>query len=116
MTSDRRLQLRTLFAAYLNQDFLDEYGSPSKAVSAYCRDSTDEQRMTAVQEVQEISRTAGDEEGVRRAIAAIGLEYHPEAEGWQMRDWLAELERLLRDPDAPTRLDWPHESTEATPQ
>ncbi|GAA4940355.1 hypothetical protein EV188_106278 [Actinomycetospora succinea] len=114
MTGPRRSQLRTLFAAYLNQDFVDDYGSPSKAVGAYCRTASDEHRMTTAQEVHEILRTADGEDGARQAVAALALEYHPEAEGWQMRDWLAELERFLRDPDGPTRLDWPHEETDTS--
>lgn len=107
MTTDRRLELRTLFAVYLNQDFVDDYGTPTRAVGAYCRDSSDEQRKAAAQEVRDILENTDDEEGTRRAIARIGLEYHPELGGWEMRDWLAELEQFLRDPTAPTRLDWP---------
>lgn len=107
-----RPELRTLFAAYLNQDFLEDYGDPVAAVGAFCRSSDTERRTRAAREVHDILEANSDEEGVRRTIAALGLEYHPEAEGWQMRDWLAELERFLRDPDGPTRLNWPHEQTD----
>jgi hypothetical protein len=102
--------LRTLLGAYFNQDFEDIHGSPKETVCAFCRDASPEKVANAADGARRILEGTDDEADALRAVRRFGLDYHPEAEGWQMRDWLAELEQLLRDPSGPTRLDWPHES------
>ncbi|GAA4884184.1 contact-dependent growth inhibition system immunity protein [Actinomycetospora straminea] len=106
--------LRTLLGAYFNQDFEDIFGSPTDTVRAFCRDAPSERVLNAADGARRILDDTGSDEEALRAVEQFGLDYHPEAEGWQMREWLAELERLLRDPDGPTRLNWPHESAEGT--
>lgn len=103
--------LRTLLGAYFNQDFEDIYGSPRDTVLAFCRSASSEKVANAADGARRILDGTDGEEGTLRAVDQFGLDYHPEAEGWQMRDWLAELERVLRDPKQPTSLNWPHESS-----
>ena len=106
--------LRTLLGAYFNQDFEDIYGSPKDTVRAFCRDAAPEKVANAAAGARRILDGTEGEQDALHVVRQFGLDYHPEAEVWQMREWLAELERFLRDPDGPTRLDWPHESAEET--
>lgn len=105
--------LRPLLGAYFNQDFEDIHGSPTDTVRAFCRDAAPEKVANAADGARRILDGTASEEEALHVVRQFGLDYHPEAEGWQIRDWLAELERFLRDPEGPTRLDWPHESTES---
>jgi hypothetical protein len=103
-------ELWTLFGAYFHQDFQEEHGSPEATVKAFCRDSSSEQRVEAADEIRRILDGTDTETDTSRAVERFGLDYGPEAEGWKMRDWLAELERVLRDPGQSTALDRPHGS------
>lgn len=111
--ADEWSELWTLFGAYFHQDFEDEHGTPEETVKAFCRDSSTEGRVEAADEIRRVLDGTDSEAEARRVVQHLGLDYAPDAEGWLVRDWLAELERFLRDPTAPTRLDGPHESTEA---
>ncbi|MDD7966970.1 contact-dependent growth inhibition system immunity protein [Actinomycetospora lemnae] len=103
-------ELWTLFGAYFHQDFQEEHGTPEETVRAFCRESSPEQRMEAAAEVRRILDGTAGEADTLQVVHRFGLDYAPEAEGWKMRDWLAELERVLRDPHRSTTLNWPHES------
>lgn len=108
--ADEWSELWTLFGAYFHQDFEDVHGTPEETVKAFCRASSAEQRVEAANEARRILDGTVSEADTLGVVQRLGLDYHPEAEGWQMRDWLAELERVLRAPDRPTTLDWPHTS------
>lgn len=102
--ADEWNELWTLFGAYLNQDSPEEYGSPEETVKAFCHDATPGRVERAADQVRRILNGTEDDESVLEAVRAFGLEYHPELDGWTLREWLAELESVLRDPGRMTRL------------
>jgi hypothetical protein len=97
-------ELRTLLVAYFNQDFEDIWGPPEDTVLAFCRDSSEAQRLRAADEARRVLDSTTDDADTLRALEPLGRDYHPEAAGWSIREWLGELERVLRDPVRPTRL------------
>ncbi|MDD7942083.1 contact-dependent growth inhibition system immunity protein [Actinomycetospora lutea] len=98
------VELRTLLVAYFNQDFEDIWGPPEDTVLAFCGDASKAQRLSAADEVRRVLDGTTDDADTLRALEPLGRDYHPEAAGWSIRDWLAELERVLRNPQRPTRL------------
>ncbi|MFC5140498.1 contact-dependent growth inhibition system immunity protein [Actinomycetospora rhizophila] len=95
--------LRKLLVASFNQDFAEIWGSPEDVVLAFCRDAPAESRAAADAIATLLDGTADDTDTLR-ALEPLGRDHRPEAAGWSIRDWLAEVERVLRDPTPPTRL------------
>ena len=96
--------LSTLLVAYFNQDFEDIWGPPEDTVLAFCRDATTHRRLAAADGVRRLLDGTTNDADTLQALEPLGRDYHPEAAGWSIRDWLTELERVLRNPQRPTRL------------
>lgn len=89
-------ELWTLFGAYLNQDFPEEYGDAWNAVRDYRSDTFATGVARAADQVRRILDGDHDEAQLDAIIDRLGIEYDPAADGWTYRGWLTELERFLR--------------------
>jgi hypothetical protein len=83
-------------AAYLHQDWADEYDNVWEAVRNFCSDqSVDEVRRSADQ-VHALIRSELDEKQLMDATVKLGIYYYPPGSGLTYREWLRDLEALLR--------------------
>jgi hypothetical protein len=89
-------ELWTLFGAYLNQDFPEEYGDVWNAVRHYRSETNLADVVRAAEQVRCILAADHDEEQLRAVTHQLGVEYYPPADGWTYREWLTELEKVLR--------------------
>ncbi len=74
--------LHEFFAAYLHQDFNNEYGSPTKAAKQYVKDAAPDQAQGLREEWQRFrAKTAGQTLAtVQAAIRKLGAAWLPESE------------------------------------
>jgi hypothetical protein len=89
-------ELRTLFAAYLHQDFIEEYGDEWNAVRQYCADATAPYIAAAADELADILERFQDEKQLEDVADRLGSSYYPPGVGQTYRGWMTEVERLLR--------------------
>jgi hypothetical protein len=83
-------------AAYLHQDWADEYDDVWEAVRDFCSDqSADEVRRSADQ-VHMLLESELDEKQLMDATVKLGIYYYPPGVGLSYREWLRDLEALLR--------------------
>ncbi len=80
--------LATLLAGYLHEDFVDLHGSAWGAVDHYARVQS-EFAPQLRQEIDDLLTSYDSESSLQAAVAALGLDYLPEADGWESyRTWL----------------------------
>lgn len=94
--SPQWIELSALFSAYLNQDAPDEYGTTSETIDAFRARESATTVERAADQTRALLEMINTEEGVAAAVRTLGLEYHPELDGWAYRDWLEALEATLR--------------------
>jgi hypothetical protein len=83
-------------AAYLHQDWADEYNDVWDAVRDFCSDqSVDEVRRSADQ-VHRLLESELDEKQLMEATVKLGIYYYPPGVGIMYCEWLRDLEALLR--------------------
>jgi CdiI immunity protein len=88
--------LRTLFAAYLHQDFIEDYGDEWGAVRRYCADATKSDILAAADELKNILDSTQDEHELEDIADRLGSFYFPPGAGQTYRGWMTDLERFLR--------------------
>ncbi len=66
-------ELRQLFGAYLNADFVDAYGSVAGALRAYADETSPAHREALRNELARLRAHAGDA-GLRQALHELGCE------------------------------------------
>jgi hypothetical protein len=67
-------ELRQLFGAYLNADFVAEYGSLPAAIAAYGRETSAEHRKGALVELVRLRATTSSHATFADALTALGCE------------------------------------------
>jgi contact-dependent growth inhibition (CDI) system CdiI-like immunity protein len=75
--------LHEFFAAYLHQDFRDEYGSATKAAKRYVKDATPDQAQSLRSDWLHFRQKFAGESfaTVQAAIRKLGAAWLPESEG-----------------------------------
>ena len=89
-------EIANFFAAYLNQDFVEEYGGPWETVAAYKKAEPQEIVLKAANEARGLRNSTSDEHSLRESMLHLGIGYAPWAEGWSSHAWLERLEVALR--------------------
>jgi DNA-binding MurR/RpiR family transcriptional regulator len=84
-------ELQRVFAGYLHEDFLEEYGTPIAALRAFQEDADNSERQRFLTETRRfLERTAKlDFDEVRALIARLGCRWTPPSRK-AMVAWLAE--------------------------
>lgn len=92
----RWARLFTLFAGYINQDFVEDYGDEWNATRAFAQENPAEAVRNAAAGARDLLDQLDDDEDVGAALERLGLELRPADEGRTNRDWLEAIDRLLR--------------------
>lgn len=86
--------LQLLLQGYLHADWLDEFPDSWSAVAEFLK-SEQNSVGSLLTEIESVLAEKSDQRSVRKLfIEDMGSGYNPEAEGWTVEAWLAEL--LLR--------------------
>jgi hypothetical protein len=85
-----------LFAAYLHQDFIDDYGDEWGAIRQYCADATKSDVLAAADELKNVLDSIHDERELEDIADRLGSYYYPPGVGQTYRGWMTDLERFLR--------------------
>ena len=93
--SDEWRELRTLFSAYLHQDFIDDFGDEWNAVRQYCAHATTSHVLAAADALKDILVRFHDETQLREISDRLGSSYYPPGVGKTYRGWMTELEQFL---------------------
>jgi hypothetical protein len=93
----RWARLFTLFAGYINQDFVEDYGDEWNATRAFAQENPVEAVRLAAAGTRDLLDQLDDDEDIGAALERLGLELRPTAEGRTNREWLESVDRLLRD-------------------
>lgn len=89
-------EIANFFAAYLNQDFVEEYGGPWETVAAFKSGEPPEIVLKTAEEARLLRDSTPDEHRLRESMLRLGIGYAPWAEGWSSHTWLERLEAALR--------------------
>jgi len=96
MTTEDLPALTLLLQAYLNIDWLNEYGEPWLAVQGFATNEPIAIDLSA--EVEGLIAQDGSEEELQHLIVEeMGSGYLPEADGWTYREWLRELQTRVAE-------------------
>lgn len=88
--------LRTLFGAYLHQDWKEMYGDAWGAVGEFRSLELPDYVSRAADQVRLFLDSDYDEEELDAITGQLGSYYYPPGGGWTYRGWLTELEGFLR--------------------
>lgn len=88
-------EIAALFTGYLNQDVFDDHGSPEAAFVAFGQGWPQDDVMAVTDQAGRLLRQFPDEDDVRAAAEALGLEYHPPSAGQTYRAFLVDLQHHL---------------------
>lgn len=88
--------IRTLFGAYLHQDWKEMYGDAWGAVDEFRTLEPPDYVNRAADQVRALLDSGYDEDRLDEITGHWGSYYHPPGGDRTYRDWLTELERFLR--------------------
>ena len=91
--------LRTLLAAYLNQDWPEEYPDVWDAVADFTNSASAEFVAAAHAELEEILERTLSEPALEALLASYYCDYYPPGDAYTYDGWLRELEVRLRNKD-----------------
>jgi hypothetical protein len=97
--------LSQFFMAFLNQDWLEEYGSMDSIAASFVR-SNDEGTVTrVVGELSEVTHSARGEAELAKLAADLGAEYDPYVDHTTYAAWFPTLLAALKSARRSAKLD-----------
>jgi hypothetical protein len=96
MNSDKYPALGQFLGAYLHQDFLDEYGDPDGAITAFLAEAPQDSVTAACNELEKVIPLSGQMDNPEQFLChVLGCYYAPEADGLTVADWLKRVHNRL---------------------
>lgn len=90
--------LKNFFSAYLSQDFDMEFGSTGNAIRAFGHQASENERVAAISELEEVITSNLDEEQLKSLVfRELGCYYYYPADWNSGIAWLKHVSVILRE-------------------
>lgn len=95
-TRERTERLKSFFAAYFHQDWMEDAERPEEVVEQYLATAIPDEAARLAEDIRAFLESCSDEAELRdRLFRELGCYYDPTADGVAARDWLLQIVSAL---------------------